>query len=108
MRFEKTLLDKSAKALLDKAEDCFGLAKTQHEIADKQHEIAASQHSSADNLDTSADKLAALGHALEADAVELKGETEIIAARTDPRPREGAASMAPKAGSPPPPAIPKK
>lgn len=84
MRFEKKLLEKSVETLQAKAEDCFDLAKTQHDIADKQHEIADRQHASADNLDNSADRLDALGHALQADAVEIKGETEIVAARTSP------------------------
>jgi hypothetical protein len=92
MRIEKIVLEKSVKALLDKADDCFDLAKTQHNLAEKQHEsaalqqenadkqqaIAAQQHSDADKLDTKADKLDALGHELEANAVEIKGETQLV------------------------------
>ena len=35
MRFEKDLIEKSVGAMMDKAEDCLDLAKTQHDIADK-------------------------------------------------------------------------
>jgi hypothetical protein len=89
MRFEKALLEKSADNLMKKADDCFDLAKTQQDTADKQHEIAIQQHSNADQLETSADKLVALGHSLEAEAVEIKGATESVAARTSPSLREG-------------------
>lgn len=89
MRFEKALLEKSANNLLKKADDCFDLAKTQHATADKQHEIAARQHSNADQLDTSADKLVALGHSLEAEAVEIKGATDSVSVRSNPYPGAG-------------------
>jgi hypothetical protein len=92
MQIEKMALEKSAEALLEKAADCFDLAKTQQDLADKQHEIAAIQHenadqqheiaarqdSSADKLEVNADRLDALGHALEANAVEIMGDTEIV------------------------------
>jgi hypothetical protein len=83
MRFAKTLLEKSAEKLVEKAADCFDLAKTQHDIADE-------QHTSADNLDTSADHLDKLGHALEADAAQLRGETKMVPARNSVRLREDA------------------
>ena len=73
MDFKKAMLEKSANQLMKKAEDCFGLSKAQHDIADKQHEIAARQHSNADRQDTIADELDAIGHSLEAEAVEIKG-----------------------------------
>jgi hypothetical protein len=76
MRFAKVLLDVSAEKLMEKAGDCFDIAKTQHDIADKQHK-------SADKLDTSANELDTLGHALEADADQLKGKTKIVSARKD-------------------------
>jgi|SRR5579863_3279409 len=92
MQIEKIVLKKSAEALLEKAADCFDLAKVQqnladkqhesasiqHENADQQHEIAAEQDSNADKLDVNADKLDSLGHALEADAVEIMGDTEVV------------------------------
>jgi hypothetical protein len=92
MNFEKRLLQKSAGALMDKAEDCLDLAKTQHkaadqqhEIADKQHEISHELHDNAAKLDTSADKLDTVGGALITEALELKGELEMDAGRTSPR-----------------------
>jgi diguanylate cyclase (GGDEF)-like protein len=99
MQIEKIVLEKSAEALLEKAEDCFDLAKseqtladkhhevaaTQHENADQQHELAAEQNSNADNLEAvavkleaHADKLDTMGHALEAKAVEIKGDTLVV------------------------------
>lgn len=99
MHFQKKLLEDSADKLLRKAENCFDLAKTQHQAAEVGHDIAARQldtaarqkqvglrqHENADKLDTNADKLVALGHALETDAVDLKGEAEEMTARTSPR-----------------------
>jgi len=92
MQIEKMVLKKSAETLLEKAGDCFELAKVQqdladkqhesaaiqHENADQQHEIAAEQDSNADKLDVNADKLDSLGHALEADAAEIMGNTEVV------------------------------
>jgi hypothetical protein len=63
MDFEKRLIEKSVKTLIDKAEECFDLAKAQEKIADK--------------LDT-------VGDQLTAGAVVLKGELELDAARTSP------------------------
>ena len=40
MRFAKVLLDVSAEKLMEKAGDCFDIAKTQHDIADEQHKSA--------------------------------------------------------------------
>lgn len=84
---------------MEKAEDSFDLAKTQHELADKQHESAHKQHESADRQHESADKLDTLGHALEAEAVELKGEMEMDAGRTSPRLVERPDGVPPEAGS---------
>jgi hypothetical protein len=107
MNFEKALLQNSVDVLMEKAEDSFDLAKTQHELADqqhasadklharahaqhemadKQHEHAHKQHENADKQHESADKLDTLGRELQAGAVELKGEMEIDAVRTSPRP----------------------
>jgi hypothetical protein len=77
MKIEKAVRDKEANALLEKAADCFDLAKTQQAAADAQHDIAARQHKGADGLVVSAKKLDALGHALTDDAVEIKGVTEL-------------------------------
>jgi hypothetical protein len=79
MHSERALMDKSADKILRKAADCFDLAETQHHVADKQYEVASRQHCSADELETSANKLEVLGHALESDAVEIKGDTEVVA-----------------------------
>ena len=71
-------IEKAAEALLDKAEDCFELAKTQQDGADRQHEIAARQRASADKQTENANRLVRLGHALEADAANLHGETQVV------------------------------
>ena len=70
MRFDKTPLEKAARALMDKADNCLDIASAQHDAADKQH--------------AGADKLEIVGHALEADAVRLKGDAELAASRTSP------------------------
>ena len=72
----RRVVHKAAKALLEKAQDCFDLAETQQDNSDKQHENAARQHATADNESDTAAKLVALGCALEDDAVNLQGETE--------------------------------
>lgn len=71
MHFEKKLAEKSVAVLMDKAQDCFDVAKTQHEIADKQ----------SDN----ADKLDTIGNALVDKAVDLNSELVMDANRTSPR-----------------------
>jgi hypothetical protein len=48
MQIEKIVLEKAADTLLEKAEDCFDLAKTQYHLAEKQHEGAAMQKENAD------------------------------------------------------------
>jgi len=53
----------------------------QFENANKQQAIATGQHVEADNLSAKADKLDALGHALEADAVEIKGDMQVVQRR---------------------------
>jgi hypothetical protein len=106
MNLDKTLLDKSAITQLEKAEECFGLAKIQHEAADAQHEMAAEQldnaqrqyanaekqkdtatkqHANAEKLAANADKLDELGHMLNENALEIKGEAEMANGRNSPR-----------------------
>jgi hypothetical protein len=85
MHSAKERLEKTVNALIDKAEDCFDLAKAQHKAADLQHVLADKQHENADKLDTSADKLDTVGDALTNDAIELRGDLEIEARRTSPR-----------------------
>jgi hypothetical protein len=48
MQIEKIVLEKSGRTLLEKAEDCFVLAKCEQSLADKDGEIAAIQHENAD------------------------------------------------------------
>jgi hypothetical protein len=84
---------------LEKAEVCFDLAETQHDIAEKQHDSAARQLDNADKVAASADAMDVLGHALQADAVEIKGEMEMVAARTSPPLRERSESDPVKVGS---------
>ena len=43
MRIEKVVLEKSAHALVERADDCFDLAETQHTQVAKEHETAAMQ-----------------------------------------------------------------
>ncbi len=73
------MMDASSDKLLEKAADCFDLAETQHHAAEMQHEIASRQHCGADQLEVNAGKLEALGHVLEASAVEIKGNTAVVA-----------------------------
>jgi hypothetical protein len=56
--------------LTEKAELCFERAEAQHRVADLQH--------------ANAEKLTVLGLALEADAVALNGEMEMVAGRDSP------------------------
>lgn len=110
MHFEKKLAEKSVAVLMDKAQECFDVAKDQHKIADKQHEAADKQqeaanmqHEIADRQDNNADILDTMGNALVDDAVDLKSELELDANRTSPRIRlrEPPDDVPPKAGSPP-------
>lgn len=77
MGFEKTPLEKAAGALADKADECLTLANAQHETADKQQANVDAQHANADKLEV-------IGHVLEAQAVAIEGEKQIIASRTSP------------------------
>ncbi len=101
MNTEKTLLDKVANALLDKADDCFDAAYTQHEVdtqcdiaarqldnadgqnanRENQREITIRQHEGADKLGASADIIRALDHALSDDTLEIKSDVEWVAGR---------------------------
>jgi hypothetical protein len=91
MRFEKEIIQKSVRALMDKAKRCFDLAKSQHANADRQNAAAdriealgQSSHVNADNEHAGAEKLVTLGQSLEADAAQLNGEIEMVAGRTSP------------------------
>ena len=91
MKIEKQVLDKSAEALLARADGVFELAKAQHVQADDQHSaaakqldnaekqkaIATEQHLEADDLEAKSVKLDALGETLVADAVEIKGGAQV-------------------------------
>jgi len=88
-----------AAVLTAKADECLNLAKDQHHLAErlhdvaarqldnaaqqmdnaaKQQKIAAQQHVDADSLDGKAKKLAVVGNSLEAKAVEIVGETQVV------------------------------
>jgi hypothetical protein len=67
-------IEQAVEKLTEKAEHCFEIAEAQHKIADLQH--------------ADAEKLTELGLALEADAVALNGEMEMIAGRTSAPLRE--------------------
>jgi predicted ATP-dependent serine protease len=95
MPIDKLLLEKAAEAPLERADDCFDLASTQHDMPEQQQiatrqqqnaklqqDIATRQHIEADKLSTKADKLDALGNGLVADAAEIKGETPVGIAPT--------------------------
>jgi hypothetical protein len=78
----------ASKKMLDRAEDCFAIAQSQHLEAESQHEnasrqivnaahqqdIAAKQHRNADKLESNSESLEDLGHSLEADAVKAAAE----------------------------------
>jgi hypothetical protein len=105
MRFEKEIIQKSVRILVDKAKRCFDLARYQHISADKQNANADQLealgqnahinadgiealgrigHVNADNEHASAEKLVTLGQSLEAEASQLNGEIEMITGRTSP------------------------
>jgi hypothetical protein len=93
MSIGKVVLQDSAEKLLEKADNCFDLAKTQRDIADKEHENAARQHNTADRIEKSATQLDRLGHALEAQAVEITGEAGMVSAGTSDCRRESPANV---------------
>jgi hypothetical protein len=85
MHIEKTVLEKLAVTLLEKAEECFDLAARQKNLADKHREIASIERKNADRQhalavehDSNADKLATVDRALEANAVAIKGNTLVV------------------------------
>ena len=80
MRPANNVIEKAAQPLLEKAQECFDLAKTQQDNADKQHEKPERQHASANSQSDNAAKLVTLASALETDAVNLQGETEVLPA----------------------------
>jgi len=79
----------AAEAKLEKAEDCFVLAKSHHEQAELQHQgasrqivnaaaqenIASLQHRNADTLEAKAKALKNQGHSLQAEAAKINGKT---------------------------------
>jgi hypothetical protein len=75
----KTLMNKSAEKILDKAADCAEIAEIEHHVAEAQHQMASRQHCSADELEMSSKKLKQIARLLEADAAEIKGNTELVA-----------------------------
>jgi glycerate-2-kinase len=91
MPYEQSLIN-AAKALLERAKDCFDLASKQHLQAESQHEIASrqsqnadlqqeiakKQHVNADRIEAKAKKLEALGHTLTANATEISKNTAAI------------------------------
>jgi hypothetical protein len=100
MQIEKIVLERSAVTLLDKSEDCFDLAKAHHELAEMMHQvaaqqidnaekqkvIAAQQHINAAKVDAKAETLGALGSALEADALQVMGDTIVVQRGVPARP----------------------
>jgi hypothetical protein len=72
-------MNKAADVMLQKAEHCFDLARTEHDGAERQHENAARMHRSAEKQNAGADKLMRLAQALESDAINLKGEAPVNA-----------------------------
>jgi paraquat-inducible protein B len=93
MRMAKETLEKTVEKLTERAEECFDSAQIQEVIADQQHIVANQQHAAADRQNAVADRQHArakemntLGEALEADAVKLSDEVEMISKRTSPVP----------------------
>jgi hypothetical protein len=73
-RTPRTLLEKSANAFWEKAEDCFNQAKEHQAIADQQHVTASQLHKNADKIDETAKRLVAFGQKLQATAIEITTE----------------------------------
>jgi elongation factor P--beta-lysine ligase len=88
------------KIVLERSEDCFDLAKAHHELAEMMHQvaaqqidnaekqkvIAAQQHINAAKVDAKAETLGALGSALEADALQVMGDTIVVQRGVPARP----------------------
>jgi predicted ribosome quality control (RQC) complex YloA/Tae2 family protein len=91
MKSKNHALDKSAEAIQGRADGVFELAKAHHAQADDQHTTAAKQLDNAERqkaiaeeqlreaakLEAKAVKLDALGDTLLADAIEIKGGTQV-------------------------------
>jgi hypothetical protein len=89
-----------AQEQLNKAEQCFDLGDEGHDLAEKLHagaakqldiaarqkSIGAEQHIQADKLNEQAVKSEDLGRKLQANAVEIEGETQIVPRGKQPRP----------------------
>jgi hypothetical protein len=73
----KLKMTKAAAVMLQKASDCLELAKVEGDAAIAQHENAARMRGAADLQSDSAKRLTELGHALEADAVDLQGSADL-------------------------------
>jgi hypothetical protein len=83
---------KSAQEQLKKAEQCFALGDEGHDLAEKLHEsaakqldmaakqkiIGAEQHIQADKMDAQATKSNDLGRRLQANAVEIEGDSQLV------------------------------
>lgn len=69
-QMQKKLLERSVDVLLEKAEDCMDLAKSQRASADKQQEGVDQQHAGARKLEE-------LSNALVGDAVVIRDELEM-------------------------------
>ena len=70
MLTHKTAIQAAAVKLNERAEACFENADAQHKSADLQQESADLQHANAEKLEV-------LGTALETDAAQLFGETQV-------------------------------
>jgi hypothetical protein len=84
MPYEQSLIN-AAKALLERAKDCFDLASKQHLQAESQHEIASRQSQNADlqqeiaeKQHANADRIEAKAKKLEANATEIRKNTTAI------------------------------
>jgi hypothetical protein len=72
MRETKDKMSKAADVMMAKARDCLRLSEEESLSAIKLHDSALHQRIDADRLNDGAKKLARLGHALEADALNLR------------------------------------
>jgi hypothetical protein len=80
MRETKVRMSKAADIMLAKARDCLTLAREESLSAIQLHDSASKQRIDADRLNDGAKKLARLGHALEADALNLRAGSDILVA----------------------------
>jgi hypothetical protein len=77
MRGSRETICKAADVMLAKGRDCLKLSLVESDSAIKLHDSALRQRMDADRINDGAKKLARLGHALEAEALDLRVGLEV-------------------------------